>query len=163
MGVLDLFLKIDGIEGECQDIKHRGELQLTSASNAVVHQPYDVSGSGDAGHSIWPDAQFTMFLDKAYTKLFSACTTGEHIKKAVLTWRKAGKDQQEFLKVTYTDVLVSMCRLNGGGGPGKPVPVLSFSFNFAQIEEEYKAQKGDGTLGGAIKYSYSIPKTAKGE
>jgi hypothetical protein len=43
-----------------------------------------------------------------------------------------------------------------------PLPTLSFSFNFAQIEEEYKTQKADGSLSGAIKYSYSIPKAPQG-
>lgn len=165
MSAVDFFLKIDGIEGESQDAKHKGELQLLSFSHGVVHQPGagSAGGSGDAGLSTWPDASFTMHIDKAYPKLFTACCSGEHIKKSVLIMRKAGKVQQDFLKITYSDVLVSSVSTQGTSAkPGASLPIVNFSFNFAQIEEEYRTQKEDGSLSGAIKYTYSIPKAAKG-
>src|SRR3989442_1776842 len=154
---LDLFLKIDGIEGESQDSKHKGELRILSFSEDVHNDTSDAQRGDDAGISTWRDAVFTMKMDKGYPKLFQACVTGEHVNKAVLTFRKAGKDQQEFLKITFSDVLVSGCQTNGSTD-SDPTPTVSFTFNFARIEEEYKTQKADGSLSGAIKYSYSIPK-----
>lgn len=162
MADLDLFLKIDGIEGECQDSRHKGELQLQAFSKDVHHAIAGTGEGKDAGLSTWPDARFSMRVDKAFPKLFQTCVTGDKIAKAVLTFRKAGKGQQEFLKITFSDVLVSSCTLGGGGG-GKTLPVVNFTFNFARIEEEYKTQKDDGSLSGAIKYSYSIPKAPKGQ
>jgi type VI protein secretion system component Hcp len=53
-----------------------------------------------------------------------ACAEGEHIKKAVLTCRKAGKEQQEFLKVTMSDVLVSSYQTSGSAN-GDEVPTTS--------------------------------------
>lgn len=155
MADLDLFLKLDGIEGEVQDVKHKGELRIEGFSGAVNHAITGAAGQ-DAGLSTWHDANFTMWMDKAYPKLFQACTIGAHIAKAVLTFRKAGKDQQEFLILTFTDVLVSGCEVQGGRGG--IVPTVNFSFNFTKIEEAYNMQKQDGSLSGAIKYSYSIPK-----
>ena len=36
------------------------------------------------------------------------------------------------------------------------MPLDQISFNFAKIEIEYKEQKADGTLGGAIKAKYDL-------
>jgi type VI secretion system secreted protein Hcp len=162
MADLDLFLKIDGIEGEVQDVKHKGELRIEAVSNAVNHAITGAAGR-DAGLSTWQDSKFTMWMDKAYPKLLQACVTGDHLSKAVLTFRKAGKDQQEFLRITFSDVLVSSCQVLGRVAAHIPVPTVVFSFNFAQIEEEYRMQKPDGSLSGVIKYSYSIPKAPTGQ
>ena len=158
MDDLDLFLKIDGIEGECQDVKHKGELQLRSFEDDVLHT---INNDGTKGRSAWPDANFTMFVDKSYPKLFQSCVNAEPLKKAVLIFRKAGKQQQEFLKITFSDVLVTRCAIGAAGvTPGNVIPVVSFAINFVKIEEEYRTQKDDGSLSGVIAYAYSISEKA---
>jgi len=157
---VDLFLKIEGIEGECQDLKHKGELQIVAFSKGVSNagaSGVGVMGGDGSGTSVWQDAIFTMRADKSMPKLFTLCATGERVKKAVLTFRKAGKQQQEFLKITFSDALVSKFEM-GGARDADATPMVLFAFNFAQIEEEYKAQKADGSLTGAIKYSYAVGK-----
>ena len=161
MASSDLFLKIDGIEGESQDAKHKGELQILTFSKSVHHTVGGAQGQ-DAGLSTWQDATFSMRMDKGYPKLFQACVNGDHLGKALLTFRKAGREQQEFLKITFFDVLISRCSINGGQ-KGDPTPLVTISFNFARIEEEYRTQQAGGALTGAIKYSYSIPKASKGQ
>ena len=101
-----------------------------------------------------------MKVSKASPKLFLACATGQHIKKAVLVCRKAGKDQQEFLKTTFTDILVSSFQ-TGGSGHSDVLPMEQLSLNFAKIEIEYKEQKPDGSLGGAIKAGYDVKANKK--
>ena len=39
--------------------------------------------------------------------LMSSCATGEHIKEATLTCRKAGGSQQDFLIIKMNDMIVS--------------------------------------------------------
>ena len=53
------------------------------------------------------DFHFVMKSNKASPLLMLACATGKHIKKATLTCRKAGGEQQEFLEIKFTDLLVS--------------------------------------------------------
>ena len=50
---------------------------------------------------------------------------GEHIPEATLTCRKAGKEQQEFLIVKFTDLLISGYHVQSG--PGEELPVESVS------------------------------------
>jgi type VI secretion system secreted protein Hcp len=101
------------------------------------------------------DFSFTMTVNKASPKLMVACATGDHINKAVLTCRKAGKEQQEYLKITFSEVLVSSYQV-GGAARSDVLPTDSVSFNFAKIEFEYHEQKPDGSLGGAIKNGYDL-------
>lgn len=161
MAMVDYFLKIDGIEGESQDSKHKGEIEIESFSWGAAQMGTASHGGGmGAGKVQMQDFNFSMRVNKATPKLFLACARGDHIKNAILTCRKAGKEQQEYLKVTFTDILVSSYSAGGSAGGGV-VPMDQISLNFTKVEFEYKEQKPDGTLGGAIKAHYDM-KLSKG-
>ena len=97
MAAVDYFLKIDGIDGESADQKHRKEIDIESWSWGEDRSgPTAAGGGGGAGKVPMQDFHFVMKVNKASPKLLLACATGEHIKKAILTCRKAGKDQQEY-------------------------------------------------------------------
>lgn len=156
MAAVDYFLKIEGIPGESQDSKHKGEIDIESFSwGASQSGAHAAGGGGGAGKVSFQDFHFVMKINKASPKLMLACANGEHIKKAVLVCRKAGKEQQEFMTVTMSDLLVSSFQ-TGGSGHGDILPTDQISLNFAKIEFEYKEQKADGTLGGAVKAGYDL-------
>jgi type VI secretion system secreted protein Hcp len=161
MASVDYFLKIDGIQGESPDKVHKNEIQIESfswgASNAGT---FSYGGGGGAGKVQMQDFHFVMIVNKASPKLMLTCASGEHIKSAILTCRKAGKDQQDYLKVTFSDILVSSYQTSGSGG--NVVPVDQISLNFSKIEMEYKEQKVDGSLGGAIKAHYDLKQMTGG-
>jgi type VI secretion system secreted protein Hcp len=160
MANVDYFLKIDGIEGESTDSKHSKEIELLSWGWSETNQGSMASSSGGGGGKVaMGDFSFSMHVNTASPKLMLACASGEHIKKATLTCRKAGKEQQEFLKIDFTDFLVSA--YTTGGSPGETVPVEQISFNFTQIEIKYKAQKADGSLGGEIPAGWNLKTNAK--
>lgn len=161
MAAVDYFLKIEGIEGESGDDKHKNEIELESwsfgesQSGTMSH-----GGGGGAGKVQMQDFHFVMKVNKASPKLFLACATGEHIKKSILVGRKAGKDQQEYLKITFSDSLVSSYQIGGSGDSGV-VPMDQISLNFAKIEYEYKPQKADGTLDAPIQVGYDLKANKK--
>src|SRR5919204_6894167 len=116
MALVDYFLKIDGIPGESGDSKHKDEIQLESWSFGESQSgTMAYGGGGGAGKVQMQDFHFVMKVNKASPKLFLACASGEHIKKAELTCRKAGKEQQEYYKVTFSDLLVSSYQTSGSG------------------------------------------------
>src|ERR687895_646799 len=160
MAVVDYFLKVYGIEGESQDDKHKGEIDLESWSwGASQAGTSPAGGGGGAGKVSMQDFHFVMKVNKATPKLILACAKGDHIPKSVLTCRKAGGNQEEFLKYTFSDVLISSYQTGGSGG-SDIVPTEQISFNYAKMEVEYKEQKADGTLGGAVKAGWDL-KTSK--
>lgn len=156
MALVDYFLKIDGIPGESMDSKHKDEIQVLSFSFGESQAgTMAFGGGGGAGKVQMQDFHFMMNVNKASPKLFINCAQGTHIKNAVLTARKAGKDQQDYLKVTFTDLLVSSFQTNGDAHANS-LPVDSISLNFAEIEIEYKLQNVDGTLGASTKVKYNL-------
>jgi type VI secretion system secreted protein Hcp len=160
MAAVDYFLKIEGVDGESTDDKHKGEIDIESFSWGVSQMGTGGhGGGGGAGKASFQDLHFHTHINKSSPKLFLACATGEHFKKAVLTCRKAGKEQQEYLKITLSDVLVSSYQ--DGGGSGGVIPTDQFSLNFAKIEFEYKPQKADGTLDSAVKAGYDVAANKK--
>jgi type VI secretion system secreted protein Hcp len=161
MASVDYYLKIEGIEGESQDKTHKNSIDLESwswgeAQSGTSHG----GGGGGAGKVQMQDFHFVMKINKASPKLMLACASGEHIKKAVLTCRKAGTTQQEFLKVTMSDLLISSYQ-TGGSGHSDIVPTDQISLNYSKIEFEYKEQKPDGTLGGAVKSGWDLKQNVK--
>lgn len=155
MAAVDYFLKIDTIEGESTDDKHKNEIDVQSWSwgetNVGTHAG---GGGGGAGKVSMQDFNFVMRVNKASPKLLLACANGQHIKEALLTCRKAGGDQQEYLMIKFSDLLVSSFQT--GGSAGDVVPMDQIALNFSKIEYEYKPQKKDGTLDSAIKTGYDL-------
>jgi len=64
MSVVSYFLKIDGIEGESRDVKHKSELQIESWSFGAVAHRDPLAGKAKTSLS---ELQFTMRVDKAST------------------------------------------------------------------------------------------------
>ena len=156
MAVVDFFLKIDGIDGESHDAKHKGEIELSSWSYGEQQAgTHAAGGGGGAGKVSMQDFRFVTTVNKASPKLFLACASGEHIKKAVLVCRKAGKDQQEYLKITLSDLLVSSYQTGGPQG-GNVLPTDQVSLNYAKIEIEYKPQTQKGAVSGPVKVGYDL-------
>ena len=110
---------------------------------------------GGAGKVSMQDFHYTIPINKSTPKLFLACATGEHIKSATLTCRKAGKTQQEFLKWKFTDLLISSYNTGGSGG-ADVLTIDQVSFNFTKIEISYAPQKQDGSLDAAIPAGYDL-------
>jgi type VI secretion system secreted protein Hcp len=151
MAKVDYFLKIAGIDGESGDHAHKADIEVESWSWGESNAGTGASGGGHGGGKVsMNDFHFVMKTCKASPKLMLACADGEHFKDATLVCRKAGKQQQEFLKIKFTDLMVTSYNV-GGSAHGEVVPMEQISMNFAKIEWEYKEQKPDGSLGGAVK------------
>lgn len=82
----------------------------------------------------------------------------------MLSCRKAGGGQQEFYKLTLTDIIVSSYTTASGEGllraedeiTADDIPSDRVCFAFAKIESEYRAQKQDGSLNNPIKTGYDL-------
>jgi len=157
MAAVDYFLKIDGIQGDSRDNRHKAEIDIESFSWAETQSGTFAGGGGvGAGKVSVQDFHFTMPVNKASPALFLACAQGDHIKNAILTCRKAGRE--EFMKITMNDVLVSSFQIGGVGGV---VPTDQISLNFTKIEIEYEEQDATGKLVGSIKKWFDF-KSMKG-
>ena len=149
-----IFARIGTIKGESLDARHKDEIEVlswswgVSQSGTIAH-----GGGGGAGKASFHDLNFTHHVDRASPALMRACATGEHVKEATITVRKAGKGQQEYLVIKMTDVLVTSVSLSVGA-EGDTVEGVALAF--AKVDLEYKPQKPDGSLDAGVHFRYDL-------
>jgi type VI secretion system secreted protein Hcp len=161
MAHVDYFLKVDGIDGESTDAKFKNSIDVESWSWGETQSgSHAFGGGGGAGKVAMQDFHFVMKVNKASPKLFLSCATGEHIKKAVLTCRKAGGEQQPFLEITMSDLLVSSYQ-TGGSAHGEVIPTDQISLNFSKIEWNYQQQDAKGKVGSPVRTGYNLKENKK--
>jgi len=153
----DYFLKADGIEGESQDERHRGEIELESWSFGGAQSgagQEDFSGRTRMGKFNAQPFQFTAKGSKTSPRLFLACRTGQYVKNATLFARKDGANQQDYMTIRLTDILVASYQQSGTSGTDTPTDQVSLTYT--KIDIEYKETRADGTLGETIKAGFDV-------
>jgi type VI secretion system secreted protein Hcp len=161
MAHVDYFLKVDGVDGESTDDKHKNEIEVESWSIGGVNAgSFSSGGGGGTGKVQMNDFTFVKKVDKASAKLLTSCCTGEHLKTATLVCRKAGKEQQEFLTIVLSPILISSYQTGGSTG-SDVIPMDQVSINYGKIEFKYKEQKPDGSLGGEVVGGWDVTTNKK--
>jgi type VI secretion system secreted protein Hcp len=156
-GTGDMFLMVKGakhglIKGEAQDDQHKGEIEVVSWSWGMQAKP-SLGGGTASGKATINDLRIVKRVDSASTALMLALRTNEPIQKAVLTLRKAGKSQLEYMKVTIEQGRVTALNIEGGDPTGTPDVVEKVSFSFNKIEVEYVPQGKDGQPQGGLTFA----------
>lgn len=156
---VDLFLKVEGVPGECQKKGHEGEIDITSFSfGANQTGSFHTGGAGGgSGKAEISDIHITKQVDKASPKLFSFCAAGKHIKEVLIVSQKAGDGMNALIyyKIKMEDVIVSSVQ-NQGASAGDSI-IESVVFNTAKLTFDYQPQsKTGGKEGGVVTASYDI-------
>ena len=153
----NVHIKIDTIEGESADAKHKKTIDVLAWSWGMSQSgTFHTGQGGGAGKANVQDLSFTKHVDSASTKLQAACVTGEHLKDATLFVSKAGgKDPLDFLKITLEKVLVSSVSIGGSGG--EETFTENVTLNFAKFKTEYFVQDEKGVGKAAGNASFDIP------
>jgi type VI secretion system secreted protein Hcp len=160
----DYFLKINGIPGESVKDKHKDEIELHSWSWSQTNSGSHAANTGGGqGRVDMEDFEFQMTTNKASTELFLHCANGKHIPDAILACRQQGGKQQEYLKIKFTDLVVSSFKLGGSNDDKTTVkPMETIKFNFAKIEFSYSQQDKDGSQKPWATKWYNVKETTFG-
>lgn len=153
LAAFDMFLKLDGIEGESADSRHPKEIEVFSFSQGISTPPPLPGGGG--GKASFSDFNITKLVDKSTPTLYLKCAQGSHIKEALLVLRQSGASGFEFYKIKLTDVLITSVQTSGSSG-GDNRPAESISLNFARIEWTYIPQKADGSADTPVVTTWNI-------
>ncbi|MCS4292967.1 type VI secretion system secreted protein Hcp [Comamonas sp. BIGb0152] len=153
-GVVDIYCKIDGVEGEALDSKHQGWIHVEAIAGGVANAgAFAYGGGGGSGKAQWQDITIRGKFDKCFATMMQKCATGEHIGKVEISACKAGGDQQEFLNIKMEDVIISSLNLSGAESTE---PMFDCGFNFAKVTVTGKGQDSKGNMGGAVTAGYNI-------
>jgi type VI secretion system secreted protein Hcp len=152
--MVDYFLKLDTVPGDSHDAHHPGEIDVISFSwgESNIGSPGGGGGAG-GGRVDVEDFHFTTLTGSASPKLMVLCANGKHVQTAVMVARRPGNSQQEYLKLTFTDLTVTAYHVSGSTGD---VPVDEVSLRFARIQIDYRPQKPNGSLGSAIHGGWDV-------
>ena len=172
MAVFDAFLKLDGIKGESTDDKHKGEIDILSfswgLSQASAGSAAGAGLGGGVGKAHFEDITITKKVDAATPLLFLNCANGADIATGLLTVRKAGGDQLEYLKIKLTHALIKSAMAHASeaapvpGGISDEIPIEEVMISFQKIEFTYQPQGPDGkALGGPVLAGWDVKATKK--
>lgn len=156
-GAIDMFLKLDGIKGESQDIVHQDEIDVLAWSWGVSQSgSFADGGGGVPGRASFQDLSITKYIDKASPSIMYRVFTGGHIPKAELFMRKAGGPDSttNFMTITMEPVMVSS--YSTGGSDGEDRFAENLSLNYGKVTIEYRKQNGAGSYENPIKAGWDV-------
>jgi len=106
----DVFLRLDGVQGESLDARHKGEIDILSYTQSFTGAfARSAAGAGaGAGKTICGPVTVMKFVDVSSPNLILDVANGRHIPRAVITFRRpGGPTQPEYYKVTLEDVIIT--------------------------------------------------------
>lgn len=153
---VDMFLKLNGIEGESLDDKHKGEIDILAWSWGMSQTgSFHTGPGGGAGKANFQDLSLTKYVDLASPLLQLFTANGDHMADATLTVRKAGKTPLEYIIITMKKVMVTSVSI--GGSAGEERLTENVTLNFAQVSFAYSSQKDTGGKDKEKFFKWDVP------
>src|SRR5215467_12038184 len=117
----DIYLKIDGIQGEASDSQHKDWVEALSFTHEIT-QPASATassaGGGTTARTIHGDYVITKYVDKASPKLYELASTGKHLPTIQIDMLRASGDSRvKYMQVDMKQVVVSYVSPAGGAAP----------------------------------------------
>jgi type VI secretion system secreted protein Hcp len=157
---VDMFMKLDGVDGESKDKVHPKEIDVLAWSWGMSNSgSAHVGGGAGMGKVNVQDLSFSKFVDASSPALALACCKGTHYKDATLVVRKAGGTPVEYIKITMSEVLIAAVTTGGSGGEDRLTE--NVILNFAKFDLEYVPQDAKGAPQKAIPMSWDITANSK--
>ncbi|MDW8311726.1 MAG: type VI secretion system tube protein Hcp, partial [Burkholderiales bacterium] len=151
----NMFLKLTGITGECQEANHKGQIEVMSFSEGLNNLASGSTGMGaGVGRVEYRDFTFTCKLEKAVPNLMSFCADHKPISEAVFTATKMGGSGKsyEYLQITLKNARVSHVEISGSANSE---PHVSVSLNFEEIKTEYWEETPTGGKGASVSAAWN--------
>jgi type VI secretion system secreted protein Hcp len=149
----NIFLKFDpAIDGGSRDDKFSKWIVIQSFSWGVTNPPPDAKGDlPSAPESL----NLSGVVDRQSPRLFEAAAKGTLFTSAELDVASEGADEQVFYKVRISDVFITSYQVGGAeSGPGLNE---QYAISYRKLENEFRPQNEDGSLGAPITGSFDWP------
>ena len=152
---VDMFLKLEGIDGEAQDDTYADQIDVIAWSWGATQSGTTHTGGGSgSGKASIQDVSITKYIDASSHKLLGAVSKGTHIPEAILTVRKSGDSPLDYIVLTMTNCIISSIATGGSGGEDRLTE--NISINFEEFEFAYTPQNPDGSGGAVLPFKFNI-------
>jgi type VI secretion system secreted protein Hcp len=161
---VDMFCKIDGIDGESTDDAHSDWIEILSFSHGVSQPVSGASRTGGrtGGRADFQDFVMTKTIDKATPDLNLYCCNGSHISKIEIELCLATGDKHTFMKYELEDVIVSSVSPGGSADSSEAKPLETLSFAYGKIKWEYTPIDNTGKPGAAVDRTWDLEANKQG-
>lgn len=155
---VDMFLKIEGIDGESSDDGHQKWIEIMSFSHGVSQPVSGASGTGGrtGGRADFQDFTITKTIDNSTPDLNMHCCNGKHIPKIEIELCLATEDKHKFMKYEMENVVVSSISPGGTSDSNQAKPLETVSFAYGKIKWEYTPIDAKGGAGAAVDRTWSL-------
>jgi len=157
-----LFIKFDGVDGECNDKDHKGWVDLLSMSWGAHKAGGGATGqTRRRGVATVEDIIVTKEFDKSTPKLAEAVLSGKVFPKVeVHNTATYGDARATFLKWEFKNAIVTSFNTSAAGA-GDAVPVDNFSINFEEIKMTYAEYDSTGKKKGEVPVGWKVEEGEK--
>ena len=138
-----MFLKMDGVTGEANDVDHKGQIDVVSWSWGM-QASVDVATGLAAGKARISELQIVKRVDQSSPTLMNFLKNNKLVNWAHLTVRKAGKTPLEYFKIDLHDVRVTAVKVESESAE----LVERVNLGFVKIIVNYIPQDSTGARGG---------------
>jgi len=152
----DMFLKLEGIDGESLDHKHGREIEIVEFTWGLSNNASYALTQQDAANKAKVDnVTVTKYFDKASITLAQYCAMGQHIPQGRITCRKnSGEAKVDYLLIVLKKVMVTDIKWAGKEvAPGAPETV---TLSFGQFKLFYTAQDSSGASGDVNEFGFDV-------
>jgi type VI secretion system secreted protein Hcp len=147
----DIFLKIEGIQGDSKDSAHRDEIDAVSFQIGVLNTgSFAGGGGGGSGQVKFLDLKVFKFIDKASPQLFLASAMGHYIPRATLAVRPSGPNPFGFYTIVLEDVLITNVNDNAVTTDQNGNLMETITLNCAKLTWIFTPRNPDGSWGTPI-------------
>lgn len=156
----DVFLKLNGIFGSSTDDRHAREIEIESYSQSVQSGATFGFGAGATGKASCGDIVVSKNIDLSSPALIMKVLTGARIPDGVITFRRPGKDLQEYYTVQLTDIIVTSVEQTDMAVAGSTVKEV-VKLKARQFRFNYRDQRPDGSLGAVQTFGFDCVSNAR--
>jgi len=161
---INLFLVIDGIEGEAQatDPPYRNSIEVQSWSWGANGSTSAVMGPGAVRPTI-QSLTCTKWVDRATPKIYECLLTGRHIPRCILSCVKpigpaATAKHDQLLVLTMNDCVISNAVTNSRAGEERITE--NVTLHFSRIQLDYYYRDPQGHAGSTISFKWDVAHSA---
>lgn len=160
---VDMYMKIEGVDGESSDAKHDKWFEIQAFSHNVTQPVSGASRTGGrtGGRADFGDAIVTKSIDAGTPDENLFCCNGKHIPKVEIEFCLATEDKHTFMKYELTDVIITSYSV-GGSSDDDARPTEELAFAYGTIKWEYTPIDHTGQAGAAIDRTWKLETNEQG-
>ena len=149
----NIHLKLDGIEGESTDQRHKDWIDAAACSDGITMPVNFGAGGGTASRAVFSPVRILKAVDKASTGLREKAAAGRRIQQVLVDFTRpiAGQDSK-YLEIELREVFVSEVSMT------TQIPDVSqevVAFEFEEIKITYTQYNASGGKIGQTEFSWN--------